>query len=176
MSDAIPITLIAALAHGNVIGRDGDMPWYIPSDFAHFKRTTMGKPMVMGRKQFESVGKSLPGRTNIVVSRQAGYQPEGVLVFSDLAAALDHAREIAKADEADEVMVVGGGEIYRQAMTFADRLIISHVDLDVKGDVRFPPIDPEVWVLAEEWPVEPSERDGAAYNIKVYQRRARATH
>lgn len=170
------IALIAAVARNGVIGRDGDMPWYIPSDFAHFKRTTMGKPIVMGRKQFESVGKPLPGRTNIVVTRQKGYQPDGVLVFDDLGAALDHARTIARADGADEVMVVGGGEIYAQAMEAADRLYISHVELAPEGEVRFPPIDVEQWEKTEEWPVEANDRDGAAYSINVYQRRRGGAH
>ncbi len=170
------IALIAAVARNGVIGQDGGMPWYIPSDFAHFKRTTMGKPIVMGRKQFESVGKPLPGRTNIVVTRQKGYQPDGVLVFDDLDAALDHARSIAKADGADEVMVVGGGEIYVQAMMIADRLYISHVELSPDGDVMFPLIDPEQWEKCEEWPVEASERDAARYSINVYQRRRGGAH
>lgn len=176
MSDKIRIVLIAAVARNGVIGRDGDMPWYIPSDFAHFKRTTMSKPMVMGRKQFESVGKPLPGRTNIVVTRQDDYQPDGVLVINDVSAALEHASTIAKADGADEVMVVGGGEIYRQTIEVADRLIISHVDRDIDGDVSFPVIDPDVWKVAEEWPVTPNERDGAPYKIKVYHRFAPVTH
>lgn len=170
------IALIAAVARNGVIGRDGDMPWYIPSDFAHFRRTTMGKPLVMGRKQFESVGKALPGRTNIVVSRRQGYQPDGVLVFDDLAAALDHARSIALVDKTDEVMVVGGGEIYRQAIEIADRLYVTHVGMDVDGDVVFPRIDPEVWEVAEEWPVEANPRDAAAYSIKLYRRRVGDTH
>lgn len=176
MSDGIPIALIAAVARNGVIGRDGDMPWYIPSDFQHFKRTTMGKPIVMGRKQFESVGKPLPGRTNIVVSRQAGYQPDGVLVFDDLTAALDHARAIAAADDAGEVMVVGGGEIYRQAMKVADTLYITHVDMDAEGDVLFPEIDANVWEIGEEWSVTPDARDASAYSIKVYRRRTGGAH
>lgn len=170
------IALIAAVARNGVIGKDGDMPWYIPSDFAHFKRTTMGKPMVMGRRQFEAVGKPLPGRTNIVVTHQQSYQPDGVLVINDLTAALDHARTIAYADAVDEVMVVGGGEIYRQAMPVADVLYISDVDMVVDGDVRFPQIDPAIWEVTEEWPVAPSPRDQSIYSIKVYRRRDRAAH
>lgn len=170
------IALIAAVARNGVIGADGDIPWYIPSDFKHFKRTTMGKPMVMGRKQFESVGKPLLGRTNIVVTRQKGYQPEGVLVIDDLDAALDHARAIAKADGVDEVMVVGGGEIYRQAMDVADVLYISHVDMDAEGDITFPRIDPGAWQVSAEWPVEADLRDAAPYSIKVYRRSPPAAH
>src|SRR5262245_43404899 len=114
--------MIAAVAENGVIGSHGAIPWRLPSDFAFFKRTTMGKPRIMGRRTFESIGKPLPGRINIVVTRQPGYQPEGVLVFDSLAAALDRAQAIASVDRADEVMVGGGGEIYREAMPLADRL------------------------------------------------------
>src|SRR5690349_15195678 len=127
------IAMIAGVARNNVIGADGGIPWKIPSDMAFFKRTTMGKPIVMGRKQYETVGRPLPGRTNIVVTRQAGYQPEGVTVLDNLGAALDHARAVAAADGASEVMVIGGGEIYAQAMPLAARLYISHVDLEPEG-------------------------------------------
>ena len=139
------IALIAAVAQNGVIGRDGHLPWRIPSDLAFFKKVTMGKPLVMGRKQYESVGRPLPGRVNIVVSRQVGYQPEGVLVISDFKAALDHARTIAAADGASEVMVIGGGEVYTLAMPYAHRLYLTEVDLAPEGDTRFPVIDPKVW-------------------------------
>ena len=92
------------------------IPWRLPTDFAFFKRMTLGKPLIMGRKTFESIGRPLPGRTNIVVSRQKGYQPDGVIVIDTLDAALDHAQAIAAADRADEVMIGGGAQIYREAM------------------------------------------------------------
>jgi dihydrofolate reductase len=136
-----------------------------------FKADTMGKPIVMGRKQYETVGKPLPGRTNIVVSRQQGYQPDGVLVIDSFEAALDHASTIAAADGADEVMVIGGGEIYAQAMPLADRLYISHVALSPEGDVLFPPIDPAEWVVSAEPDVVRSDKDDAAFRIRVYTRR-----
>lgn len=172
MSADITISMIAAVAANNVIGRDGDIPWYIPSDFAHFKRTTMGKPLIMGRKQFESVGKPLPGRVNIVVSRQPGYQPDGVVVINDFVAAIDHAKTIAKADGVDEIMIIGGGEIYRLGMGLADRLYISHVDLSPDGTILFPTINSTTWEAAEQVNVEPSERDGATYSVTIYQRRS----
>ena len=173
MTDKIPeIALIAAVARNGVIGRDGDLPWRIPSDLAFFKKVTMGKPILMGRKQYESVGRPLPGRVNIVVSRQKGYQPEGVLVFSDFAAALDHARTIATTDGASEVMVIGGGEIYALALPQADRLYLTEVDLAPEGDTRFPKIDPAIWAEVSAPDVSPSERDEAIYRIAVYERRA----
>ncbi|WDR05357.1 dihydrofolate reductase [Devosia rhodophyticola] len=170
------ISLIAAVAENRVIGADQAMPWHIPSDFGYFKRTTLGKPIIMGRKQFETVGKPLPGRVNIVVTRQVGYQPDGVIVINDLGAAIEHAKTIAVADKADEVMIIGGGEIYAQAMEQADRLYISHVDLHPQGDVLFPRIDPREWVVVDVPEIQPSEKDSAVYRVKVYERRSPATH
>lgn len=169
----VPVALIAAVAENGVIGADRGIPWKIPSDMAFFKRMTMGKPIVMGRKQFETVGKPLPGRTNIVVTRQKGYQPDGVLVMDSLEAAIDHARTIARADAAGEVMVIGGGEIYAQAMALADKLYISHVALAPEGDTFFPPIDPSLWEVVGEPEVPLTGRDGAAFSVRVYARRTR---
>lgn len=166
----VPVALIAAVAENGVIGANGGIPWKIPSDMAFFKRTTMGKPIIMGRKQFETVGKALPGRTNIVVTRQQGYQPDGVLVMDSLDAAIDHAKTIARADGAGEVMVIGGGEIYAQAMPVADKLYISHVALAPEGDTFFPPIDPCVWKVVDEPEVPLTGRDGAAFSVRVYAR------
>lgn len=165
------IAMIAGVARNNVIGADGGIPWKIPGDMAFFKRTTMGKPIVMGRKQYETVGRPLPGRTNIVVTRQPGYAPEGVIVVNSLDAALEKARETAIADGVDEVMVIGGGDIYAQAMPLADRLYISHVDLAPEGDVLFPPIDPAVWRVVGEPEAPASDKDSAAFRVRVYERR-----
>ena len=164
------ISLIAAVARNNVIGADQTIPWRIPSDFAWCKQTTMGKPMVMGRKQFETFPKPLPGRPHIVVTRQHNFAPEGVLVRHSLPEALAAARRLAEASEQDEIMVIGGGDIYAQALPLADRLYISHVDLAPEGDVRFPPIDPAVWQVVAEPEMPRSERDDAAYSIRVYER------
>lgn len=170
------VSMIAAVARNGVIGSAQTIPWRIPSDFAYFKRTTMGKPMIMGRKQFETVGKPLPGRTNIVVTRQPGYAPEGVLVFASIAEALEKAGEIAAADGVGEVMIIGGGEIYAQLLDRADRLYISHVDLAPEGEVVFPAIDPVVWEVVEQPEVTPSEKDAASYRVNVYARRKPSAH
>ncbi|MBJ3783796.1 dihydrofolate reductase [Devosia sediminis] len=164
------ISLIAAVARNNVIGADQSIPWRIPSDFAWFKATTMGKPMVMGRKQFETFAKPLAGRPHIVVTRRQDYAPEGVIVRHDLDEALGVARGLAESAGVDEVMVIGGGDIYAQAIGLADRLYISHVDLAPEGNVRFPPIDPAIWRVVEEPDVPRSEKDQAPYSIKVYER------
>lgn len=172
----IRIAMIAGVAENGVIGIDQTIPWRVPSDMAFFKHTTMGKPVIMGRKQYETVGKPLPGRANIVVTRQEGYQPEGVIVVHDVEAALEKARDIAVADGVDEIMVIGGGELYAQLMTRADRLYISHIALNPPGDVRFPAIEADEWVVVQRPSVEPSPRDEAGYCVKVYERRKPGVH
>ncbi len=167
--DDIKISIIAAVPKNHIIGMDGDMPWYLPSDFKFFKDQTMGKPMVMGRKQYETVGRPLPGRTNIVVTRRSGYQPDGVLVINDLDAAIDHAKQIAAADKVGEVMIIGGGEIYQATIDRADRLYISHIDSSPEGDTVFPKID-EGWVEVDRPAFEPHERDTQKYYIATYER------
>lgn len=168
--------MIVGVAQNGVIGSDQTIPWRIPSDMAFFKRTTMGKPVVMGRKQYETVGRPLPGRTNIVMTRQRGYTAEGIVVVQTIDAALAKAREIAEADGVDEIMIIGGGELYAQLMPQADRLYVSHIDLAPDGDVRFPTIDPEIWAVVDRPEVEPSPKDEAAYRVNVYERRKPAAH
>lgn len=165
------IAMIVGVAANGVIGSDQTIPWRIPSDMQFFRRTTMGKPVVMGRKQYETVGKPLPGRTNIVITRQPGYQPEGVVVVASIAAALEKARAVAIADGVEEIMIIGGGEIYAQLMDRADRLYVSHIALSPEGDVRFPAIDPAEWQVIDSPDVVPSEKDEAAYRVNVYARR-----
>jgi dihydrofolate reductase len=131
---------------------------------------------LLGRKQFETVGKPLPGRTNIVITRQQDYQPNGVLVFHDIETALAQARQIAEADGVDEIMIIGGGELYAQLMDRADRLYITHIDLSPAGDVRFPAIAPKQWTVVDLPEVAPSPRDEASYRVKVYERRGDAAH
>jgi dihydrofolate reductase len=167
----VPVAMIAAVGRNGVIGANSEIPWRLPSDFAFFKRTTLGKPLIMGRKTFEGIGRPLPGRTNIIVTRQRGYQPEGVLVFDSLEAALGHAQAIAEIDRATEVMIGGGGEIYRKALPAADRLYVTHVDAAPRGDTMFPEIDPDSWAVVQE-PVVPADpRDSTTYRVKVYERR-----
>ena len=133
------VTLIAAVGHNGVIGADNDMPWHLPEDFAFFKRTTMGHPMVMGRKTFDSIGRVLPGRRTIVVTRQPGWSHPGVETAHSLSEAL------SLAGPADEVFVCGGGQVYAEAMPWAHRLLITEVDQSPDGDVRFPEIDRSHW-------------------------------
>ena len=172
----ITIAMIAGVAENGVIGSDQAIPWRVPSDMAFFKKTTMGKPIIMGRKQYETVGRPLPGRTNIVITRQQDYQPEGVLVFHSLDEAIEKASQIAAADGADEIMIIGGGELYAQLMARADRLYITHIDLSPAGDVRFPAIKPEDWAVVDLPEIAPSPKDEATYRVKVYKRRKGSAH
>ena len=133
------VTLIAAVGRNGVIGAENDMPWHLPEDFAFFKRTTMGHPMVMGRKTFDSIGRVLPGRRTIVVTRQADWSHAEVETAHSLSEAL------SLAGPADEVFVCGGGQVYAEAMPWAHRLLITEVDQSPEGDVRFPDIDPDLW-------------------------------
>jgi dihydrofolate reductase len=133
------VTLIAAVGRNGVIGANNDTPWHLPEDFAFFKRTTMGHPMVMGRKTFESIGRVLPGRRTIVVTRQADWHHPGVETAHSLSDAL------SLAGPADEVFVCGGGQIYAEAMPWAHRLLITEVEQSPEGDVRFPEIDRSGW-------------------------------
>ncbi|CAH8227451.1 type 3 dihydrofolate reductase [Vibrio aestuarianus] len=126
------ISMIAAMADKRVIGKDNQMPWHLPADFAWFKRCTLGKPVIMGRKTYESIGRPLPGRHNIVISRDASLMIEGVCV----APSIDEAIKVA--GDVDEVMIIGGGSIYQACMTKANKLYLTFIDLNVEGDTQFP--------------------------------------
>lgn len=173
-------TSVAAIARNGVIGQDGGMPWRLPSDLKHFQRTTMGKPLIMGRKTWESVGRYLKGRDLIVITRQGMAASAGGACHpgTHIAGSLEDAVTIAKESAAKsspglsdaEIIIAGGGEIYRQAMAIVDRLIISHVDLDVAGDTVFPKIDPAIWIETSRLKNCGTERDSADYDIVTYER------
>lgn len=126
------ISLIAAMANNRVIGKDNQMPWHLPADLGHFKSITLGKPVVMGRKTYESIGRPLPGRKNIVISHDKDYKLEGCETVSSLKDAL------ALVSDAQEVMIIGGGYLYELTLSMADRLYLTFIDLDVEGDTQFP--------------------------------------
>ena len=142
---AARIALIVAMADNRVIGRAGDLPWRISADLKHFKRLTMGKPMIMGRKTFESIGRALPGRTNIVVTRDAARRWADVETVADIDAALRRAEALAEFLDDSEVMVIGGAEIYRAVLPRAHRIYLTQVHEAVAGDTFFPDLDPEAW-------------------------------
>ena len=166
----LPITLIAAVARNGVIGGGNRLPWRLRSDLRHLKARTMGKPLVMGRKTFQSIGKPLPGRETIVVTRDVTFAAPGVHVALDIEAALKLADAIARRMGAEEIIVAGGGELYRQTMGRADRLVITEVDLAPDGDVTFPAIDPTVWREASRAAHPASEHDETNFVFIDYVR------
>ncbi len=139
------IALIAAMANNRVIGRDNQLPWHIAEDLRFFKRMTLGKPLIMGRNTFESLGRPLPGRPHIVISRNPDYQPAGVERAATLEAAIARATELARASSADEIMVIGGAQVYAAALPYARRIYLTLVDAEVAGDTHFPAIDSALW-------------------------------
>ncbi len=138
------IVLVVARADNRVIGKDGAMPWHLSEDLKRFKRITVGKPVIMGRKTFESIGKPLPGRHNIVLTRQPGWRAEGVTVVPNLAEAIA-AAGLDPRTRADAIMVVGGAEIYAQALPFATRIELTEIHAAPEGDTHFPQLDPARW-------------------------------
>jgi dihydrofolate reductase len=165
------MTIVVAMGENGVIGRDGDMPWRLPSDLRRFKAVTLGKPVVMGRRTLESIGRPLPGRDNLVLSRDPSWRPEGVLVFADLEAALAEARRIAAEKGFDEFIVGGGGTVYASCMDRADRLRVTRVAAAPDGDTVFPAIDPAAWALVHEEPMPRTEKDSADAVWQDYARR-----
>lgn len=133
------ISLIVAAARNGVIGKGNALPWSLPADLKHFKETTAGRTIIMGRKTFESIGRPLPNRRNVVITRQSDYAPEGIEVVDSLQAAA------AAVPEAEEAFVIGGGEIFRQALPLADRVYLTRVDSDIEGDAYFPELEPADW-------------------------------
>lgn len=133
------LTIIVAKARNNVIGRNNTLPWRLPEDLAHFKRTTMGAPILMGRKTYESIGRPLPGRRNIVISRN----PDLAIAGCEVATSLEHAQLLCAG--VDEIFLVGGAQLYVEALPSVDRLVVTELDIEVDGDATFPPIDRKQW-------------------------------
>jgi dihydrofolate reductase len=169
MTKSLPLSLIAALGENRVIGVDNSMPWHLPGDFKYFKATTLGKPIIMGRKTWDSLGRPLPGRLNIVVSRQTGLVLEGAEVYPSLEAAVVRAEEWAKEQGVDELMLIGGAQLYAQGLAQADRLYLTRVALSPEGDAWFPEFDLHQWKLVSN--VEnPAIEDKPAYNFEVWEK------
>jgi dihydrofolate reductase len=165
-----PLALVAAVARNGVIGANGGLPWRLSSDLKRFKAITWGKPLVMGRKTFESIGRALPGRETIVVTRDAAFAPSGVLVAHELDAALKLAAERACVMVANEIIIGGGGEIYAQTIARAHRLFITEVALDAEGEARFPRIDLLKWREISRQSGERGPRDEADFAFVEYER------
>jgi len=161
------ISLVAAVATNGVIGADGGLAWKISDDLKWFKRVTMGKPIIMGRKTFQSIGRPLPGRSNIVITRSLDFSADGVFIARSITAALTLACEF----EAGEVCVIGGGEIYRQTIETADRIYLTRVDASVDGDTHFPEIEPGDWGEKRESVCEKNQRNEHACAFFILDRR-----
>lgn len=161
------IRIVAAVAENGVIGSNGAMPWRLASDMRRFRAVTMGKPVVMGRKTFESIGRPLPGRHNIVITRDPTFAAAGIEVVLSVEAGLEAAKKAAKSAHAEEIAVIGGAEIYRQLLPLADVIHLTRVELDVSGDAHFPLPDPEQWKCVGS---TPGNDDGVVYHLERYLR------
>ena len=168
---SIRLSMMVAKASNNVIGRDNKLPWYLPNDLKYFKQVTFGKPVIMGRKTWESLKGPLPGRTNIVITRQADYVAEGAKVVTTLDEAVEMAENVAFIEGQEETVIMGGAEIYQLALPKADRLYLTEVHAEVDGDTFFPDYDATEWneIGREDFAAEgPNPYD---YSFVVYERK-----
>jgi len=161
------ISLIVAMANNRVIGVNNTLPWRLPADLKHFKALTMGHHIVMGRKTYESIGKPLPGRTSVVVTRNAGYSAPGVIVVNSLPAAI-----LACGDD-NEIFVIGGAELYLQAIALADRIYLTEITADIRGDAYFPEFNPGEWQEVSRETHSQPEPQPLEYHFVIYNRKGR---
>ena len=160
------ISLIAAASENNVIGRDCGLPWSLPDDLRYFKEKTLGHPVITGRKNYASIGRPLPGRTNIIVTRDAHFSAEGCRVVHSL----EDAVEVAKQEDPEEIFVMGGGEIYALALPMADRVYLTRVHAEIDGDTYFPELDSEQWAEVSTEEHVADDRHAYDFTILVYDR------
>ncbi|MCJ7557076.1 MAG: type 3 dihydrofolate reductase [Gammaproteobacteria bacterium] len=159
------VSLVVAMSENGVIGRDNALPWHLPADLRQFKTLTLGKPIIMGRKTYESIGRPLPGRQNIVLSRDTGFQAPGCDICTSLQQAL------VLAGNADEVMVIGGGALYEEVLVHADRIYLTEIHASIEGDTRFPEIDPARWREIARERHAADERNSLDYSFVTLARR-----
>lgn len=164
---SIIIAAIAAMSKNRVIGRDNALPWHIPEDFKYFKRTTFGKPVIMGRKTYESLGQPLPGRINIVISRNPDTIEGDVFAVDTLEKAIERATAIATAESVEEIFIIGGGQIYEAALPQTDRLYLTVIDETFEGDAHFPEFNQADWTETSSKHFD----DPVPYDIKVFDRK-----
>ena len=158
------ISIIAAMDKNRLIGSDNGLPWHLPADFKHFKEVTLGKPVLMGRKTFESIGRPLPGRKNIVISR-SGFSADGV----DVVDSIDSGLELV--EDAEEVMIIGGANIYEQMISRAEKMYLTFVDADCKGDAWFPEINQLEWDMLDQQNFKADEKNNFNFSVVAYQRK-----
>ena len=159
------VSLVVAAAKNRVIGRDGELPWHLPDDLRHFKRLTTGKPVVMGRRTFESIGRPLPDRHNIVMTRDPDYTARDCDVVTSVRDAL------RLAGDGTEVMVIGGGQVYRDFLPRADRIYLTRVQAEIEGDTHFPEIDTNEWQLVSSEHHDADDKHAPAFEMMVFERR-----
>ncbi|MEJ5081963.1 MULTISPECIES: dihydrofolate reductase [unclassified Ochrobactrum] len=164
------LSIVVAASENNVIGRDNDMPWKLSTDLKRFKAITLGKPVIMGRKTWESIGRPLPGRPNLIVTRDVAFKADGATIVSSLDAAIELGRELAAELGVDEVCIIGGGKIYAQALPFADRVHLTRVLATIDGDTFFPEIDSEIWQEVSSEEVPAGEKDSHPTRYIRYDR------
>ena len=162
------ISAIAAISSNRVIGKDNQIPWYLPADLKFFMQTTQHHHVLMGRKNYQSIGKPLPRRTNVIITRDPFFVSTGCVVVHSIEEAL----QVAYENEEQEAFIIGGGQIYEQAMPFVNKIYLSEIDLKIDGDVFFPELDPEEWSMDSEEFRAPDEKNMHAFTIRVYNRLA----
>ncbi len=161
------ISYIVAASTNNVIGKNNQLLWSLPNDMKFFKNTTWAMPVLMGRKTYDSLGKPLPGRLNIIITRQTGWQPEGVIVVHSL----DDAIAAAKQADYKEAFIIGGGEIFKQGLPVTDRIYLTRVDAELEGDAFFPELDPQIWHMTSERSFPADARHAYAYHFQVWEKK-----
>ena len=171
MSANPKLSLIVAKSRNGVIGVDGDLPWKLSSDLKFFKAATIGKPVLMGRVTWESLPFSLPGRPNLVLTRNAGYKAPKAEVFTDIHAMIGRGYELAGLSGGDEIMLIGGAKLYAGLMKYCGRLYVTEVDAMIEGDAHFPAIRADEWKTVSETPYPQGEKDDYPFTVKIYERR-----
>ncbi len=161
------VSAIAAAARNGVIGKDNQIPWYLPADLAWFKKTTLNHCVIMGRKCFRSIGRPLPKRTNIVITRDPFFVAEGVKIAHSISEALEIAHDLGET----EAFIVGGGEIYKQSIEFWDKIYLTEVEIEVEGDVFFPKINPDEWREIFMETHQPDEKNEVAFTFKILEKK-----
>lgn len=164
------LSVIVAMAHNRVIGLNNQMPWHLPADLAWFKKNTLNKPVIMGRKTFESIGRPLPNRHNIVISRQIEPSDNKISNVSWVKS-IDEAISLAQAQQPDEVFIIGGGNIYQQVLPLIDRLYLTHIDAELQGDTYFPDYLSEQWQVIYQEDHQADEKNSYPYQFKILQRK-----
>jgi dihydrofolate reductase len=165
------LSLIVARSRNGVIGVDGDLPWRIPSDLKFFKKTTLGKPVLMGRVTWESLPFPLPGRPNLILTRNADYEAKKGEVFTSLKALVGRGYELAGLSGGDEVMLIGGAKLYAALLPFCDRCYVTDVDVMIEGDAHFPVLSDFDWKITREINLDASAKDDFPAVVKIYERR-----